>query len=240
MKLRPLLLALPSLLVSCATTGGAASRPNELSERERRAGWELLFDGVSTAGWRAYRGTGCPAGWQAVDGALCRVGEAGDIVTEEEFADFELGFDWRVETGSNSGVMFHVTEDHDAPWETGPEFQILDDDTHANGLDPTTSAGANYAMHAPQDRTLRPVGEWNSARIRVAGPHVEHWLNGRKVVEYELWSPAWEALVANCKWSTRPDYGRRRTGRIALQDHGDAVCFRNLMIRRLAPATTLR
>lgn len=240
MKLRLLLLALPSLVASCATTSDTASRPNELSERERRGGWQLLFDGTSTAGWRPYRGSGSPAGWQAVDGALCRVAEAGDIVTEEEFADFELAFEWRVAAGSNSGVMFRVTEDHEAPWETGPEFQVLDDGAHPNGLDPTTSAGANYAMHAPEQSVLRPVGEWNAARLRVVGPHVEHWLNGAKIVEYELWSPAWEALVAACKWSTRPDYGRRRSGHIALQDHGDPVCFRNLKIRRLAAATTLR
>jgi hypothetical protein len=232
MKLVHVLLTLP-FLVSCAASSPAPGAPNELSAEEAQAGWQLLFDGTSTRGWRAYRGKGCPDGWKAVDGALTRVAQAGDIVTQEEFADFELSFDWRIEHGGNSGLMFRVTEDHAAPWETGPEYQLLDDVEHANGLDPTTSAGANYAMHAPQHKRLRPVGEWNTARLRVVGPHVEHWLNGKKIVEYELWSPDWEERVKNCKWNTRPDYGRRKSGRIALQDHDGAVAFRNLKIRRL-------
>lgn len=198
-------------------------------------GMQPLFDGHSTAGWRAYRGADCPSGWQVVDGALTRVAEAGDIVTLEEYQDFELEFEWRVAPGANSGVMFHVSEDHDYPWETGPEYQVLDDRAHANGLDPKTSAGANYAMHAPSAGVTRPAGEWNQARILVRGPHVEHWLNGQKVVEYELWSRDWEERVAQCKWKDHPDYGRRKSGRIALQDHGDAVSFRNLKIQRLDP-----
>lgn len=195
--------------------------------------WRPLFDGRTTAGWRGYQRADVPAGWQVVDGALTRVAEAGDLVTVEQFADFELELEWKIAPGGNSGVMFRVTEDHEYPWETGPEFQILDDAAHRDGLDPRTSAGANYAMHAPSVDATRPAGEWNSARLVVRGAAVEHWLNGRKVVAYELWSPDWEARVQACKWKDRPDYGRRRSGHVALQDHGDAVAYRNLRIRVL-------
>jgi len=197
------------------------------------SGWRPLFDGRTTAGWRGYQRADVPAGWQVVDGALTRVGEAGDLVTLDEFADFELELEWKIAPGGNSGVMFRVTEDHEYPWETGPEFQILDDAAHKDGLDPRTSAGANYAMHAPSVAAARPAGEWNQARLVVRGAHVEHWLNGQKIVAYELWSPDWEARVQACKWKERPDYGRRRSGLIALQDHGDAVAYRNLRIRVL-------
>ncbi len=230
-----LLLCLPSVLSACLVR--SVSEPlaaNTLGESERASGMHLLFDGKTTAGWRGYKQKDCPAGWQVVDGALTLVAPAGDIVTVDEYEDFLLEFEWRVDPGANSGVMFHVTEDHDAPWETGPEFQILDDQAHQDGLDPSTSAGANYAMHAPLADVTRPAGEWNQARILVCGAHVEHWLNGQKVVEYELGSDDWELRVAQCKWKDRPDYGRRPSGRIALQDHGDPVAFRNLKIQRLA------
>jgi 3-keto-disaccharide hydrolase len=209
--------------------------PNTLLANERAQGTTLLFDGETTAGWRGYKQAECPAGWKVVDGALTRVSEAGDIVTVDEYQDFLLEFEWRVAKGTNSGVMFHVTEDHDAPYETGPEFQILDNQAHKDGLDPRTSAASNYAMHAPLADLTRPVGEWNQARILVCGPHVEHWLNGKKVVEYELWSDDWKQRVAGCKWKDQPDYGQRRSGHIALQDHGDWVAYRSIKIQRLQP-----
>jgi len=209
--------------------------PNTLLANESANGMKLLFDGATTAGWRGYKQAECPGGWKVVDGALTRVSEGSDIVTVDEYQDFCLEFEWRVAKGSNSGVMYHVTEDHDAPYETGPEFQILDNKGHKDGLDPRTSAGSNYAMHAPLADVTHPAGEWNSARILVRGPHVEHWLNGQKVVEYELWSDDWKARVAASKWKDRPDYGMRKTGRIALQDHGDWVAFRSVKIQRLEP-----
>ena len=119
---------------------------------------QSLFDGRTTHGWRGYKETDCPAGWQVVDGALTRVGEAGDLVSLEEYGSFDFEFDWQVAPGANSGVMFHVSEDHDAPWETGPEYQILDNAAHKDGLDPRTSAAANYAMHAPLRDVTKPAG----------------------------------------------------------------------------------
>jgi len=220
------------LLPACAVTPESVA-PNSLSESERGDGWELLFDGATTTGWRGYKQSACPSGWQAQDGALTRVSEAGDIVTVEEFQDFMLDFEWRVAPGANSGVMFRVGEERDYPWESGPEFQILDNGAHQDGLDPLSSAGANYAMHAPERDVTKPPGAWNLARLVVSGPHVEHWLNGVKLLEYELWSDDWKQRVSQCKWKDRPDYGSRASGRIALQDHGDWVAFRNIKLKRL-------
>ena len=236
-RLLSLVLALSVSLSGCkVTSDNELLRPGAAPQLpEPVEAMESLFDGVSTAGWRGYRQEGCPAGWQVVDGALTRVDQAGDIVTVEEYADFEFEFEWRVEPGANSGVMFRVTEEHGAPWESGPEYQILDNAAHADGLDPRTSAGANYAMHAPTRDVTRPAGEWNSGRIVARGPHVEHWLNGVMIVSYELWSDDWKKRVSECKWNERPDYGRRSRGHIALQDHGDRVSYRNLRIRRIAP-----
>lgn len=222
---------LRAALIALLTLAGLACANARPASGTRR-----LFDGRTTAGWRGYQRADCPAGWQVVDGALTRVAEAGDLVTLEEYQDFDLAFEWQVAPGGNSGVMFRVTEDHEAPWETGPEFQVLDDAAHRDGLDPRTAAGANYAMHAPARDVTRPAGEWNQARLVVCGPHVEHWLNGTKIVSYELWSSDWQARVQQCKWKDRPDYGQRRRGRIALQDHGDRVAYRNLELRVLAPA----
>lgn len=227
--MRPSLSVAACFLAACAVTRHDAPSPRDAE----RTGFTPLFDGETTAGWRGYKQAGCPAGWQVVDGALTRVAEGGDIVTVEEYGDFELELEWRVAPGANSGVMFRVTEDHDYPWETGPECQILDDQAHADGREPLTSAGSNYAMHAPARAAARPAGEWNETRILARGAHVEHWLNGEKIVEYELWSDDWRARVARCKWKDRPDYGQRTRGHIALQDHGDPVAFRALRIRRL-------
>ncbi len=227
-----------TIALACAAGCASARREeqvpsNTLTERERADGWRLLFDGRTTKGWRGYRRAEMPSGWQVVDGALTRVAEGGDIVTEGEFGEFELAFEWRISPGGNSGVMFHVTEDHEAPWETGPEYQILDDAGHQDGLDPLTSAASNYAMHVPVKGPARPAGEWNQSWIRVLGAHVEHGLNGTQVLEYDLWSPDWKERVRASKWKDRSDYGMREAGRIALQDHGDRVAYRNIKVRIL-------
>ncbi len=230
--MRSLLLALmaPSLYPA------HGSAQNILTPAERAERWRLLFDGKTTAGWRAFKGKDCPPGWGVVEGSLARIAPGGDIVTEEEFESFELSIDWRISKGGNSGIFFGVTEDHDNVWETGPEFQVLDNAGHKDGGDTLTSAGANYALHAPIKDVTRPVGDWNEARIRVEGTKVEHWMNGVKLLEYVLDSPEWKALVVKSKFGKMPDYGTRRRGRIALQDHGDAVEYRNIKIRPLGPA----
>jgi hypothetical protein len=198
-----------------------------------QSGWRSLFDGRTTAGWRGFRMDTVPAGWQVVDGALTRVGGGGDIITTDQFANFELELEWNVAAGGNSGIMFRVTEDSDATYKSGPEMQVLDDAAHRDGQSRLTAAGANYGLDAAPAGAVKPAGEWNAVRLVVNGPHVEHWLNDVKVVEYELWTPEWEAKVAATKFAQWPGYGRARSGHIALQDHGDRVAYRNIRIRVL-------
>jgi hypothetical protein len=195
--------------------------------------WRPLFNGRTLEGWRGFTTPTVPAGWTVVDGALARTGPGGDILTVEEFGDFELRLQWKLAAGGNSGILFRVVETGSQVWESGPEMQILDNARHADGQNPLTSAGANYALHAPARDVTRPIGEWNDVRLVVAGAEVEHWLNGVKVVDYELWSPSWESLVKGSKFATMPAYARAKRGRIALQDHGDPVWFRNITIRPL-------
>lgn len=204
---------------------------NVLTDAERKAGWKLLFDGQSITEWRNFKGTGPVRGWEAVDGALVRTGDGGDLVTNSQYADFELALEWRVETAGNSGVFYHVTDAGSYVWESGPEMQILDNDAHPDGRNPMTSAGSNYALDAPPRDVTRPVGMWNEARLVVKGARVEHWLNGQKIVAYELWTDAWKSAVKASKFAGMPNYGLARSGRIALQDHGDRIALRNVKIR---------
>jgi cytochrome c len=206
---------------------------NSLTATQKAQGWKLLFDGESAEGWRGFRKQELPEGWSVIDGAIVRTGSGGDIITREQFDDFELSLDWKVQPGGNSGIFYNVTEDGGAVYSTGPEMQVLDNVGHADGGSPLTSAGANYALHSPAWDTTGPPGTWNRARIVMDGDRVEHWLNGVLLLEYVLNSPDWERRVADSKFNGMPDYGRRRSGHIALQDHGDVVAFRNLMIRRL-------
>lgn len=211
----------------------ASAGSEMLTAAERAAGWRLLFDGQTLAGWRSLKSDKPPPGWRAANGELIRDGEGGDLLTAEQFADFELALEWRIAEGGNSGILFRVRTDHDEVWETGPELQLLDNARHPDGRNPLTSAGANYALHAPSRDATRPPGEWNDTRLLAQGAQVRHWLNGVPVVEYELWSEDWEARVAASKFAELPHYGRARRGHIALQDHGDLVAFRNLRIRPL-------
>jgi hypothetical protein len=212
---------------------GAQQTHNALIPAEREAGWKLLFDGRSTAGWRGYRRDSMPSGWQVLDGALTRVAGAGDIVTVDRYKNFDLRLDWKIAEGGNSGVMYRVSEDREYPWETGPEMQVLDNARHPDGKSELTAAGSCFAVYPAPRTAAHAAGEWNHARIIVRGSHVEHWLNGRKVVSYELGSPDWERRVKASKFATMPGYGRNAEGYISLQDHGDEVAFRDIRIRVL-------
>ena len=158
--------------------------PNTLTNAERLAGWRLLFDGTSTTGWRGFKQTTVPSGWQAVDGALTRTGGGGDLITIEQFANFELLIQWQIAPRGNSGIMFRVSEAADAPYLTGPEMQVLDNAGHPDGASGLSSAGACYGLYPPSEDATRPVGAWNDVRLVVSGAHVEHWMNGVKIVEY--------------------------------------------------------
>lgn len=201
--------------------------------------WKVLFDGKSTDAWRGYRRDYFPDKcWAVENGALktvvgCDRADRVDVITKDKYQNFELELEWRVAPGGNSGVIYLVSEDEDQTWKTGPEMQVLDDDKHPDGKNPKTSAGALYALIAPANKTLRPVGEYNKARLIVRDNHVEHWLNGKKIVEYELGSDMLRALIAGSKFKDFPRFAQNREGYIALQHHGEGVWFRRIRIRAL-------
>ena len=172
-------------------------------------------------------------GWAVQDGCLTRVGPAGDIITDGQFENFELTLEWKVQPGGNSGIFYRVSERGDAVWSSGPEMQVLDNALHPDGENPMTSAGSNYALHAPTFDATYPAGCFNSARILADGRHIEYWLNGEKQCEFDIGSPAWNALVARSKFASMPMFARFRKGHIALQDHGDWVWYRNIKIREI-------
>lgn len=229
-------LALSVTLAACAGPDAGSDSADSVPEAAMSAdGWITLFDGTSLDHWKGFQRDDVPGGWTIEDGLLAFTPgvEGGDIVTRDQYGDFELALEWRVSPGGNSGVLYRVSEAADRIWEEAPEMQILDDDAHVDGGTPTTSAGANYALHAPSADVVKPAGEWNSVRIVARGDNIEHWLNGEKVVEYQIGSPEWERLVADSKFSEWPDYGRHARGHIGLQDHGDRVWYRNIRVRPL-------
>lgn len=231
-----ILIAIIAAAAACSSPSrpspsGDPGGPNTLTAAERASGWRLLYDGRSTDGWRGFRQPSVPSGWQSVDGALTRTSGGGDVITVEQFANFELSLAWQIAPGGNSGIMFRVGETADATFQTGPEMQVLDNAGHPDGANPLTAAGACYGLYAPVVNVARPAGAWNDARIVVRDAHVEHWLNGVKVVEYELGSADWQARLAVSPFRDLPGYGREARGHIALQDHGDRVAYRGIKIR---------
>lgn len=206
---------------------------NHLSSDESAGGWKLLFDGSSLAGWRSLKSETPGAGWKVVDGVLTTPGKAGDLVTAGEFGDFELSAEWKVAEGSNSGIIYRVGLGEDATWRTGPEYQVLDNVKAEDNKLPSHLAASLYDLVAAPGDFTKPVGEWNSARIVVRGWHVEHWLNGHKTVDVDLASPEGKALVAASKFKSMPKFATLLSGHIALQDHGDAVSYRNVKIREV-------
>jgi 3-keto-disaccharide hydrolase len=197
--------------------------------------WQPLFDGKTTAGWRGWRQQTMPAGWKVVDGMLTREGKAGDIVSDREFADFELEVEWKIGPKANSGLFYRVVEhpDDTSMWMEAPEYQIIDDAGYPSPLKPTQKTAANYDLQPPAVDATKRAGEWNTTRIVVDGAHVEHWLNGKRIVAYELWTDEWNRLVAASKFKDHPRYARAKSGRIGIQDHGDWIAFRTIRIREI-------
>ncbi len=183
--------------------------------------------------WRGYKDKEWPSGWELKDGVLSRVGGGDDIMTVGEFADFDLRLEWKISEAGNSGIIYRVSTGDNASYVTGIECQVLDDDKHRDGKNALTSAASLYALYPRSERTTVPVGEWNKARIVVRGNHVEHWLNGKKVVECEIGSDDWKERLAKSKFADWPKFAKNRKGHIALQDHSDPVWYRNIRIKRL-------
>ena len=196
--------------------------------------WHVLFDGKSLALWRGYKSPGTPPGWKIVDGALTKDGRVADIMTKDTFGNFELELEWKIGEAGNSGIFYRGTEEYDHIYWSAPEYQLLDDIKGADNKTRLTCAGAAYAVYPSPAGHLKAVGDWNSTKIVARGAHVEHWLNGVKLLEYELWSPDWETKVKASKFKDWPNYGRAKQGHIAFQgDHEGSLAFRNIRIREV-------
>jgi cytochrome c len=237
------LLSLVCLLAVTLSLGvfARADEPNTLTANEKADGWKLLFDGKTTAGWRGYQKKEMPPGWKVIDGVLVRNsgGEGGkgagggdDIVTTEEFENFELSLEWKIVAGGNSGVLYHVSEEPETSWHYAPEVQLLDNTAHPT-RDARQLAGACYDLYAPSKDVTRAVGNWNELRIKVDHNKVTHTLNGEKIVEYEIGSQDWKDRVAKSKFKDMPKFGTFAKGPICLQDHSDRIEFRNIKVRKL-------
>lgn len=215
------LVTLPVIAVGCAGSGD---------------GWIDLLANPAVQ-WRGYQLDALPAGWSfdTATNVLSRTSNGGDIITREQYGDFELELEWKIDSAGNSGIFYRATEGTEVIYMNATEMQILDNARHADGKNSLTSTGANYALYAPTAAAAKPVGEWNHVRIVADGPHVEHWLNGTKVVEYEMGSEDWAARVKDSKFAQWPAYGQSMTGHLGLQDHGDAVSFRNIRVREITP-----
>ncbi len=218
-----------------AVTAKPAATINTLSKAEKTAGWQLLFDGKDFTGWRFYRGASPAAPWSIDNGAITVSGPGKDIITAGEYGEFELSIDWKISPAGNSGVIYLVKEDETSPqtYNTGPEMQVLDNERHADGKLENHRAGALYDLVAPMKAAAKPVGAWNTARIKVSHGRIEHWLNGVKVVEAPYGDDAWRKMVAGSKFKDMALFGKASAGHIALQDHGDPVWYRNIKIRKL-------
>lgn len=246
-----LIFAAALLIVAFGATQptSAPTPPNTLTAEEKRDGWKLLFDGRTTTGWRgAYKDAFPQQGWLVEDGTLTvqqsdgsESQSFGDIVTNDEYANFDLRFDFKLSEGANSGVKYYVVEEQPKPKGSafGLEYQVLDDERHPDaklGRDGNRTVGSLYDLMPAQSKRVNPIGEWNSGRVLARNNHVEHWLNGQKVLQYERGSDAFRALVAQSKYKA-PEYnahgrfGEAPKGHVLLQDHGNRVSYRNIKIK---------
>lgn len=236
--------------LSCSKTARTEesnpTAPNTLTEEEKDAGWDLLFDGTTLNGWKRFNHDTIGPLWSVQDGAIVcdgkgltegTAGIGGSLLTLREFGNFELVADWKVSPGGNSGILYHVVEkpEYSHDYVTGPEYQVLDDKGWTgDSLTASQLAGSNYDMFAAKaDKKLNPAGEWNTAKIIYDNGHVEHWLNGEKVVEFEDDGEEFKKRYQQSKWTEHPDWNKSKRGAISLQDHGAPVYFRNIKIREL-------
>lgn len=237
------------LLFSFATAQMKNSKENSLTEKEKKEGWQLLFDGKTTKGWHTYAENKVGNAWKVENGALALVNdgnqgyqtkEGGDIVTNQEFSNFEFKIDWKISDKGNSGIIFYVHEDpahYHETWNTGPEMQILDNGTptrlgHSDGKLYSHRAGDLYDLLAAKEAE-KPLGQWNSAEIISKNGKLDFYLNGVHTLSTTMWDEHWKKMIAISKFKNMPGFGTFKTGKIALQDHGNEVWFRNIKIRKL-------
>jgi hypothetical protein len=212
--------------------GGVAAATRTRADGSQAGGWQALFDGTSMQPWRGYKSDTLPAGWRVADGVLGKDGAVPDIISREQFGDFELEVEWRIGEAGNSGLFYRGTEEYDRIYWSAPEYQLLDDVKGEDNKTRLTCAGASYALYPSPPGYLRPVGEWNQTRIVARGPHVEHWLNGVKLLEFEQGSADWNKRVASSKFKDWPNFGKAMRGHLAIQgDHPGALAFRRIRIR---------
>jgi hypothetical protein len=221
-----------TLLTLAALTGPAwADHP---PGKHPRTAWHPLVEKSSAKDWRGWKSEDFPAGWSVADGVISKDGDVDDLVARKEYANFELELEWKIGTGGNAGIFYRGTREYDHIYWSAAEYQLLDDANAPDGKNRLTSAAAAYALYAAPAGVVHAANQWNSTRIVVNGAHVEHWLNGKKVVEYEFWSPDWQAKVAASKFVKYPNYGLAKKGYIGIQgDHTGKLELRNIRIREL-------
>ncbi len=228
------ILLISTLLINTANI--SKDTPNVLTKAEKKGGWILLFDGKTTEGWRGYKGRDMKNWKVEPDGTLHCTNKVNDksircdLITTNEYENFELAWEWKITEASNSGVMFRVNENNPQPYMSGPEYQMIDADKYPERPTVLQESGANYDMHPNPFYNAKNIGEFNQSKIVVNGSHVEHWLNGKKLFEYELWSDDWKKQKGKSKWRDIIDYGNSKKGFLALQDHGSEVWFRNIKL----------
>lgn len=222
-------------VVCLSLVAGAVSiswaQANELSDKEKAAGWVSLFDGKTLNGWRNYKAEGVRDGWQVVDGTMQHTQKGGDLITEQQYEDFELKLEWKISEKGNSGIFLSVVEGEGKIYFSGIEMQILDDKKHQDGQHAKHVSGACYGLYKPPAGAVAPVGSWNKVRVLKQGDHYQFFLNGVKTADFKTESEEFKTLVANSKFKKWPAFAKSKKGHIGLQDHGDVVNFRNLKIR---------
>jgi hypothetical protein len=223
-----------SLLLAAACVAMLAIAPKVHAQGAPAKKWQPLFEGKLLDTFRGWHAEGMPEGWHVVDGTLTKDGNVDDLVTQSQYGNFELELEWKIGKAGNSGVFYRATREYDQIYWSGPEYQLLDDANANDGKSRLTAAAAAYGIYPAPAGVVKPFGEWNKTRIVIQGEHVEHWLNGQKVVEYDLAGADWKAKVAASKFSKYPNYGLAKRGFIGIQgDHPGALALRHIRIREL-------